>query len=216
MDLALKRPALLEKSSPCAFTTTHIWRLSHGSQTTNNNHYSWKHGFGNGSFAHSKRKMSSQRRPLTSRWLGIQILRTRLLQLSFISSQPTNLYSTFLYELDLLYFIYFTTHIPATLLVDTNGLFSKLFDKPPYVLTAAADYYIETYNDPLFVDNKKTWFSALSYTELLIQTPFFFYAAIGLWKGKHQNTEHWRVYYIQSTADNSAPHNSTFPVIRSP
>lgn len=91
--------------------------------------------------------------------------------------------SIFSRPLDLIYLIYFATHIPVTLAIDF-----QIFYPPhwvPKVLSDALAFYIDTYKDP-FMGSPTTlyWFKSFICCELIVQLPFFFIACVGLVKGK--------------------------------
>ncbi|CAO0790683.1 unnamed protein product [Mucor circinelloides] len=83
--------------------------------------------------------------------------------------------------LDLVYFLYFATHIPVTLAIDF-----QVFCPPqwvPQVLKDALKFYTETYKDPFMGSSAPTyWFLSFIVCELLVQLPFFFIACVGLFK----------------------------------
>jgi hypothetical protein len=85
--------------------------------------------------------------------------------------------------LDLVYFIYFFTHIPVTLAIDF-----QVFYPPhlvPQALKDALVMYIRDYKDPFLGANPPLfWFMSFMYSELFFQFIFFFIACFGLWKGK--------------------------------
>ncbi|CAG8605300.1 17914_t:CDS:2 [Cetraspora pellucida] len=85
--------------------------------------------------------------------------------------------SIFSRPLDLVYFIYFITHILAAVLIDTYPVYKSF---APNALTSLNQWYIENFNDPFFVKNP-TWFVSCLYIEAL-SIPLFIYAAIGLLK----------------------------------
>ncbi|KAI8338105.1 transmembrane protein 6/97 [Chlamydoabsidia padenii] len=89
--------------------------------------------------------------------------------------------SLFKRPLDLVYFIYFFTHIPVTLMIDF-----QIFYPPhlvPQALKDALIMYIRDYKDPFIGANPPLyWFMSFMYSELLFQFIFFFIACYGLWK----------------------------------
>ncbi|RIA97577.1 transmembrane protein 97, partial [Glomus cerebriforme] len=80
--------------------------------------------------------------------------------------------------LDLVFFVYFVTHIFPTMLLDT---YPALVPLTPDLLKSINQWYTENFNDPFFV-NTPNWFRGFTYIELLLHLPFFFYVSIGLWK----------------------------------
>ncbi|GAA5817302.1 hypothetical protein MFLAVUS_010846 [Mucor flavus] len=89
--------------------------------------------------------------------------------------------SIFSRPLDLIYFVYFATHIPVTLGVDFQLFYPSHW--VPTALSDALDFYINTFKDP-FMGSPTTlyWFASFICCELVVQLPFFFIACIGLLK----------------------------------
>ncbi|CAO3654226.1 unnamed protein product [Mucor hiemalis] len=89
--------------------------------------------------------------------------------------------SLFSRPLDLIYFIYFATHIPVTLSIDF-----QVFYPPhlvPQALSDALKFYIDTYKDPFMGSSTPVyWFLSFICCELIVQLPFFFIACVGLVK----------------------------------
>ncbi|KAI9311653.1 transmembrane protein 6/97 [Dichotomocladium elegans] len=83
--------------------------------------------------------------------------------------------------LDLLYFGYFASHIPVTLLVDLQSLYPK--DWIPQVLQDVLAWYLALYKDPILAPPTPfLWFQSFVLCEALLQLPFFFVACYGLSK----------------------------------
>ncbi|GES89482.1 sigma intracellular receptor 2 [Rhizophagus clarus] len=80
--------------------------------------------------------------------------------------------------LDLIFFVYFTTHIFPTVFLDSYPVLKPL---APNFLKSTNQWYTENFNDPFFI-NTPNWFKGFTYIELLFHLPFFFYVSIGLWK----------------------------------
>jgi hypothetical protein len=75
------------------------------------------------------------------------------------------------------FLIFFISHIPITILVDGQAVFSRLY--PSSFLNLVA-WYSDLFGDVLMrrsTDNNKDWFASLVLCELLFQIPFFFVAA---------------------------------------
>ncbi|RIB21148.1 transmembrane protein 6/97 [Gigaspora rosea] len=85
--------------------------------------------------------------------------------------------SLFSRPLDLVYVIYFISHIIASVLIDTYPLHKSF---APSVLTSLNQWYIENFNDPFFVKSP-TWFISCLYMEALL-IPLMVYLTIGLLK----------------------------------
>ncbi|KAI9509071.1 transmembrane protein 6/97 [Russula earlei] len=91
--------------------------------------------------------------------------------------------------LDLLYFIFFLVHIPATLLVDCQAIWPELIVPTP--LRAVPRWYVSVSGDPLIAGamgisvgnaSELAWFKSFMYLEALFQLPVFVLGARGLWK----------------------------------
>ncbi|KAJ2781431.1 Transmembrane protein 97 [Coemansia interrupta] len=85
--------------------------------------------------------------------------------------------------LDRLYFGYFVSHIPITLLVDVVPLFPS--ERIPAFMLGLNRFLTEQLSDPFMVigttRSDMTWFKSLLACELVFQLPFFFYAAYAIW-----------------------------------
>ncbi|ORZ23233.1 transmembrane protein 6/97 [Absidia repens] len=83
--------------------------------------------------------------------------------------------------LDLVYFIYFVTHIPVTFLIDFQVFYPASI--VPQVLKDALAMFVNDFKDPLMgADPPHYWFLSFVYCELFFQFIFFFVACHGLWK----------------------------------
>jgi hypothetical protein len=91
----------------------------------------------------------------------------------------------------LLFFIFFATHIPITLLIDFQAILpQKLYPKP---LVDLVDWYATEWGDPFFplsspdrvgrTHYEDMWFRSIIYCELFVQFPFFFLAVYAFWNG---------------------------------
>ena len=80
------------------------------------------------------------------------------------------------HHLRILYIAYFVTHIPITILIDLQGLFSTSY---PQILSSILDWYIISFKDPLMRETP-TWFRSFLLCELCVQLPFFPVAIYGL------------------------------------
>ncbi|KAF7294369.1 putative membrane protein [Mycena chlorophos] len=86
--------------------------------------------------------------------------------------------------LDLVYFVFFVTHIPASLCIDFQPLYPPAL-VPGFIKDFAA-FYLKTSNDPLIkaafgLAEPLVWFQSFLFLELAFQFPVFFIAARGLW-----------------------------------
>ncbi|CEP19199.1 hypothetical protein [Parasitella parasitica] len=83
--------------------------------------------------------------------------------------------------LDLIYFLYFASHIPVTLAIDFQVFYPPQW--VPQVLKDALAFYTETYKDPFMGSSTPVyWFLSFIVCELFVQLPFFFMACVGLIK----------------------------------
>jgi hypothetical protein len=103
--------------------------------------------------------------------------------LNFIMSDSVTRKSLFSRPLDLIYLIYFATHIPVTLGIDCQVFYPP--EWVPQVLKDALLMYTRDYKDP-FMGSKEPmyWFLSFIVCEVIVQLPFFFIACIGLVKGE--------------------------------
>lgn len=90
--------------------------------------------------------------------------------------------------LDLLYFIFFLLHIPATLLLDAQAVIPSWIVPTP--LKGLPRLYFDSSADPLmggplgFIPgHEHLWFMPFLYVETYFQLPVFFIGASKLWKG---------------------------------
>ncbi|KAI7900312.1 transmembrane protein 6/97 [Cokeromyces recurvatus] len=89
--------------------------------------------------------------------------------------------SLFSRPLDLIYFVYFATHIPITLAIDFQVFYPPNW--VPQIFKDALDFYVLTYKDPFMGSSTPIyWYLSFIVCELLIQLPFFFIACVGLIK----------------------------------
>mmetsp|Transcript_14051 Transcript_14051/g.17078 ORF Transcript_14051/g.17078 Transcript_14051/m.17078 type:complete len:171 (+) Transcript_14051:116-628(+) len=72
---------------------------------------------------------------------------------------------------------FFASHIPITLIIDSQAAFPGLH---PQIFQDLLDWYTNTFNDSLMRAPFDTWFRAVVFGEILFQLPFFFYAVYGL------------------------------------
>ncbi|XP_059170334.1 sigma intracellular receptor 2-like [Physella acuta] len=82
--------------------------------------------------------------------------------------------------LDIVFFFYFLTHIPISLLVDFQSVLP--LEYYPQQLIDVKEWYCREFRDPMMVA-APTWFKSFVFCELLIQFPFFFIAVYGFFKG---------------------------------
>jgi uncharacterized membrane protein YhdT len=74
------------------------------------------------------------------------------------------------------FLIFFISHIPITILIDSQGALSPFF---PQLLVNVVAWYSDVFGDVLMrraPSSDIVWFSSLIYCELIFQLPFFFVA----------------------------------------
>jgi len=82
--------------------------------------------------------------------------------------------------MDLLFVVFFVTHIPTSLLVDGQcALPSEYF---PQKATELLAFHLETFKDPL-MGTCPGWLQLIIWCELLLQVPFFFAATYAFVRG---------------------------------
>lgn len=102
---------------------------------------------------------------------------------------------------DLLIVIFFLTHIPITIFIDSQAVLPKEWYANRAVIML--DWYLGTYGDPLIKINPP-WFRVLVWNELLLQLPFFFIGAYAFTAGKRWIQQPALVYGV-STATTLLP-----------
>jgi hypothetical protein len=74
---------------------------------------------------------------------------------------------------DFVILTYFTTHIPATLIIDAQAALPSLGIQHPQFAVDLLNWYCQQYADPCMC-SRPPWFVAIVCFELLFQLPFFF------------------------------------------
>ncbi|EIW58479.1 uncharacterized protein TRAVEDRAFT_37388 [Trametes versicolor FP-101664 SS1] len=92
---------------------------------------------------------------------------------------------------DLVYFLFFAIHLPATFLIDLQALYPKQW--VPSILSNLPKFYVEMSSDPLIGSamgyfgqshlDAYTWFRSFLLVEAFFQVPVFVIGLLGLWKG---------------------------------
>jgi len=90
--------------------------------------------------------------------------------------------------MDLIYFIFFVTHIPVTLLIDCQAIWPKQI--VPKALQALPPWYVSMSGDPILGgvmgingnESAFAWLKSFMYLEALFQLPVFVLGARGLWQ----------------------------------
>ncbi|XP_030009027.1 sigma intracellular receptor 2 [Sphaeramia orbicularis] len=86
----------------------------------------------------------------------------------------------FLRVLEVIYFLYFASHIPITLCIDLQALLpAQVY---PQWLKYLVQWYAGAFRDPMVVA-PPAWFGSFIVCEALLQLPFFPVAAYAFWKG---------------------------------
>ncbi|TRY99764.1 hypothetical protein DNTS_020938 [Danionella cerebrum] len=86
----------------------------------------------------------------------------------------------FLRVLEIIFFIYFASHIPITLMIDLQALLpGHLY---PAELKNMMHWYAAEFKDPMMMD-PPAWFKSFVFCEALVQLPFFPVAAYAFLKG---------------------------------
>jgi hypothetical protein len=100
-----------------------------------------------------------------------------------MAAAATTKSSIFSRPLDLIYVVYFATHIPVTLGIDFQVFYPAQY--VPKALSDALEFYITTYKDPFMGSPTPVyWFLSFIFCELIVQLPFFFLACVALVKSK--------------------------------
>jgi len=86
--------------------------------------------------------------------------------------------------LNFIFFLYFLTHIPITLLFDSQVLVSdaEAADIYPKIVRELLQIYSASFKDPMVIDPPQ-WFRSFVWCEMFLQFPFFFFAVYAFWKG---------------------------------
>ncbi|THU86226.1 hypothetical protein K435DRAFT_684042 [Dendrothele bispora CBS 962.96] len=111
--------------------------------------------------------------------------------------------------LDFLYFSFFLTHVPASLLIDFQALYPPSY--VPSLLLNLQRWYVGFSGDPLIGgmaqgkgNDELVWFSTFVWLELLFQFPVFLLGMKGLWKGS-KSIYPLLLAYSASTATTTLP-----------
>jgi len=84
---------------------------------------------------------------------------------------------------DYVYLVYFITHIPITIMFDTQALLpSFILDFFPKQVIEMKRNYCMTYKDAMMAD-PPSWYQSFLFCEMFLQFPFFFVASYGFYKG---------------------------------
>ncbi|XP_051535831.1 sigma intracellular receptor 2 [Myxocyprinus asiaticus] len=86
----------------------------------------------------------------------------------------------FLRVLEIVYFIYFASHIPITVLIDFQAILPEHVYPP--ALKNVLQWYAAEFKDPMMMD-PPVWFRSFVFCEALVQLPFFPVAAYAFLKG---------------------------------
>ncbi|KAK7494025.1 hypothetical protein BaRGS_00014683 [Batillaria attramentaria] len=82
--------------------------------------------------------------------------------------------------LDVVFFLYYLTHVPIALFVDSQAVFPQKYY--PEQLVNLKNWYCREFRDPMMVD-PPPWFCSFCLCEVFIQFPFFFVGIYAYFKG---------------------------------
>lgn len=83
--------------------------------------------------------------------------------------------------LDKIFLTFFITHIPITILFDSQVLFPKSY-YPSFATDLSASYAAQ-FKDPIMtIQPQSPWLLSFIVCEVLLQFPFFFFAVAGIYK----------------------------------
>lgn len=88
--------------------------------------------------------------------------------------------------LDILFLVYFITHIPITLCIDLQGLSPTIIDLKQYIphaLVEAKNQHAALFGDDLLA-HPPLWFATAILLEIVLQIPYFLFAAHAFYHGK--------------------------------
>ncbi|TBU30442.1 transmembrane protein 6/97 [Dichomitus squalens] len=113
---------------------------------------------------------------------------------------------------DLVYFLFFAIHLPATFLIDIQAIYPKAW--VPALISSLPKFYVEMSNDPLigsamgyFGESQLkafTWFRSFLLLEAFFQVPVFLIGLRGLWRGS-TSIYVLLLIYAASTATTTIP-----------
>lgn len=86
------------------------------------------------------------------------------------------------------FLFFFASHIPVTLMIDSQALCSNLH---PPAMKKLLTWYTDLFNDDLMRYPHDVWFKAIIGGELLLQLPFFFVALFALLNAHRVNGKGW-------------------------
>ncbi|XP_070572774.1 sigma intracellular receptor 2-like [Ptychodera flava] len=78
------------------------------------------------------------------------------------------------------FFLYFASHIPITVLIDAQSVLPK--EWYPQMLRDTLEWYCLKFKDPMMMD-PPVWFKSFCICEVLLQFPFFFVATAAFFQG---------------------------------
>ncbi|EPQ56635.1 hypothetical protein GLOTRDRAFT_60011 [Gloeophyllum trabeum ATCC 11539] len=126
--------------------------------------------------------------------------------------------------LDLVYFLFFLMHIPATLLIDLQAIYPTTM--VPKLIAQLPVFYVQMSGDPLigggmgYFGTKETyvWFKTFLFLEAIFQLPVFVLGARALYKG-NRSIYPLLLIYAASTTTTTLPCLSvilTTPLVQTP
>jgi len=97
-------------------------------------------------------------------------------------------------KLDLLYFVFFLTHIPIMLLVDLYPLYPNQI--VPAFMTGIRKWYITTYDDQFFI-KPPAWFITYMWLEAMYHFPISIWAVGALYRNDPKVPLHLLVFALE-------------------
>lgn len=89
-------------------------------------------------------------------------------------------------------FLYFLTHIPITLFIDSQSVYPWIFPQDGFLRRLVLDH-VERNEDHL-IDAQRSWFVGIATAECLVQFPFFWFALYSLWT--RRNTRNTKIAFL--------------------
>jgi len=109
--------------------------------------------------------------------------------------------------LELIFFLYFLTHIPVTVLFDSQILADEIGipkDLYPEEVVNLTKQYVAKFKDPYMMD-PPGWYKTFCYMELTLQLPFFFIATFAFMLGSKRWIRTPAIIYSSHVATTVAP-----------
>ncbi|KAI9146159.1 transmembrane protein 6/97 [Paraphysoderma sedebokerense] len=107
--------------------------------------------------------------------------------------------------LDLVFFVFFLSHIPATLCIDLQIILPEYF---PTVLRDVVQWYISVSKDPILANASSpdfVWLRSIICCEFLFQLPIFFVGVVATWNDNTQRYKNLLLVYGAHVATTLIP-----------